>query len=159
MARIQSSMVHPSAKILYHLSKARSFHFLLTLPSSAASGTDCSLWDRFGKDFAYIHTGISETQIAGTTLAVAKLGSGLNVILDPCIEKFLETESYYNLCVKYDLVDLCFPNRFFPNSTNVETQPIWTKRTSELITSCSDGYCSCPATVGKTKHLRRAHDP
>lgn len=37
--------------------------------------------------FAYIHTGLNEWSINGTTLAISKKGSGLADALNPCIEK------------------------------------------------------------------------
>ena len=39
----------------------------------------------FGTDFAYIHTGLDQWSINGTTLAISKRGSGLKQVLDPCI--------------------------------------------------------------------------
>ena len=44
---------------------------------------------QFGKPngFAYIHTGLNEWSVNGTTLAISKKGSGLAGVLNPCIEK------------------------------------------------------------------------
>lgn len=50
---------------------------------------NCDIWSRFGTEFAYIHTGMFEHAIDGTTLALAKKGSGLAEILNPCLEKFM----------------------------------------------------------------------
>ena len=50
---------------------------------------NCDLWDGFGTDFAYIHTGMFEHATNGTTLAMTKKGSGINDILNPCIDKFM----------------------------------------------------------------------
>ena len=47
------------------------------------SGDD--LASGFGTDFAYIHTGLDQWSINGTTLAISKRGSGLKQVLDPCI--------------------------------------------------------------------------
>ena len=41
--------------------------------------------DGFGTTFAYIHTGLDQWSINGTTLAISKRGSGLKQVLDPCI--------------------------------------------------------------------------
>jgi len=49
----------------------------------------------------------------GTTLVMSKLGSGVNDIVNPHIQKFMETEAYYDLCVKYDMVPTCYENEFF----------------------------------------------
>ena len=47
------------------------------------SGNDIA--NGFGTDFAYIHTGLDQWSINGTTLAISKRGSGLKQVLDPCI--------------------------------------------------------------------------
>jgi hypothetical protein len=103
---------------------------------------DCELWSKFGSDFAYIQTGMYDYMVAGTTLAISKKGSGLAQTLDPCIEAFLETESYKNLCDKYDVVDDCIANDFFEPTS--EELADYRKPTAELTTSCTDGYCPCP---------------
>eukprot|EP00438_Fugacium_kawagutii_P022467 Skav232353 [mRNA] locus=scaffold2646:421951:422951:+ [translate_table: standard] len=69
---------------------------------------DCDMWGGFGTTFAYIQTGLFGHALAGTTLAMSKKGdlkinrSGLAKILDPCIDKFIETEKYYEICKKHD---------------------------------------------------------
>ena len=79
---------------------------------------------------------------AGTTLAISKKGSGLAETLNPCIEAFIETESYKDLCEKYGLEADCFQNEFF--DVPDEEVKDYQKPTNELTTSCSDGYCPCP---------------
>jgi len=103
---------------------------------------DCELWSKFGSDFAYIQTGMYDYMVAGTTLAISKKGSGLAQTLDPCIEAFLKTESYKNLCDKYGVADDCIANDFF-ELTSEELED-YRKPTAELTTSCIDGYCPCP---------------
>jgi len=51
--------------------------------------------------------------INSTTITMAKKGSGVADIVNPGIRKFLLTKDYYDLCVKYDLTDLCYKNDFF----------------------------------------------
>ena len=46
---------------------------------------DPSVAGGFGTTFAYIHTGLDQWSINGTTLAISKRGSGLKQVLDPCI--------------------------------------------------------------------------
>ena len=46
---------------------------------------DCNIWDGFGTKFAYIHTGMFNHAINGTTLTISRKGSGLNDIVNPCI--------------------------------------------------------------------------
>ncbi|CAL1130770.1 unnamed protein product [Cladocopium goreaui] len=105
---------------------------------------DCDMWAGFGTNFSYIQTGLFGHAQAGTTLALSKKGSGLKEILDPCIERFLETKDYYDICVKHGFVNSCFPNEFFPSSGSSETLT-WELPTDELSTKCEDGYCPCPA--------------
>lgn len=103
---------------------------------------DCDLWSKFKTDFAYVQTGIYDYMAAGTTLAISKKGSGLAATLNPCIEAFIQTESYKELCEKYDMEDECFKNEFFEDSS--EEMEDFSKPTSELTTACTDGYCPCP---------------
>jgi hypothetical protein len=102
---------------------------------------DCTMWSRFGTDFAYVQTGIYDYMNSGTTLAISKKGSGLADTLDPCIEAFIKTEAYKNLCVKYGLESDCFKNEFFDVTDDAMTP--YSKPTIELTTTCSDGYCPC----------------
>ena len=99
------------------------------------------MWSKLKTEFAYVQTGILDYQNAGTTLAISKKGSGLAVLLDPCIESFLKTESYKDLCEEYGFVNTCFENEFFDISD--EANPPYSFPTTELSTSCSDGYCPC----------------
>ena len=62
---------------------------------------NCDMWSRFGTDFAYIHSGMYGHTVDGTTVAFTKKGSGLIDILNPCIDAFMETEAYYDACVKH----------------------------------------------------------
>jgi len=103
---------------------------------------DCTLWDGLGSTFAYVQTGLYDYSRAGTTLSISKVGSGLSDILNPCIEEFLTTEEYYDACVKWGLSDDCFENEFF--TTSEPKTDAFYSTTSDLTTSCEDGYCSCP---------------
>merc|ERR1719246_200443 len=76
--------------------------------NDADQSWDCDLWKRFGTDFAYVQTGIYDYMNSGTTLAISKKGSGLATTLNPCIEAYIETESYYTICKKYGLEADCF---------------------------------------------------
>lgn len=104
---------------------------------------DCSKWSGFGTNFSYIHVGMFGHVYNGTTLTLSKKGSGLNEIVNPCIDKFLQTKEYYDICTKHGLEDSCYKNSFFPASE--EAHNIWVKKTSELTTTCADGYCPCPS--------------
>lgn len=106
---------------------------------------DCALWDGLGTEYAYVQTGQFGYAINGTTLAITKKGSGVAELMNPCIQAFMETKEYYDLCVKYDIVDECYENAFFPAGEAV-VEPFNTE-TDLLTTECSDGYCKCPSTV------------
>jgi len=104
---------------------------------------DCNLWKRFGTDFAYVQTGNYDYMHSGTTLAISKKGSGLARTLNPCIEAYIETESYYNICKKYGIEADCFQNKFFPSNDDEEPKD-YSKPTNELSGDCAEGYCPCP---------------
>jgi hypothetical protein len=105
---------------------------------------NCSMWAGFGTTFAYVQTGITSYAYNGTTLTMSKKGSGLPDIVNPCIQEFLKTRSYYEICQKHDLVGSCFPNDYFPDSPPYSKA--WSMFTRDLTTSCKDGYCPCPAS-------------
>ena len=104
----------------------------------ADGGWDCSMWERFEKDFAYIQTGLYEFSKNGTTLSMHKKGSGLNEIMNPLIDRFLRTEEYYKLCEKWNLTHSCYRNEFFPQSykPNYEKNP-YLLPTSNMLPSQS----------------------
>ncbi|CAK8985288.1 unnamed protein product [Durusdinium trenchii] len=104
---------------------------------------DCTMWAGFGTTFAYIQTGLFGHAKGGTTLAMSKKGSGLASILNPCIALFKETKSYYDICVKHDMVASCFQNSHFPAGDN--TTLVYETPTDQLTTTCAQGYCPCPA--------------
>ena len=59
---------------------------------------NCDIWSRFGNEFAFIHTGIPSSVGGGSALSMQKIGSNLAEILDPCIEEYLKTEDYLDIC-------------------------------------------------------------
>ena len=75
---------------------------------------DCSIWNQFGKKFAYIHSGLTDHAINGTTLTISRKGSGLNNIVNPCIQKFMATKDYFSICEKFNLTHDCYVNEYFP---------------------------------------------
>jgi len=107
-----------------------------------AADWDCEMWSGFGSTFAYVQTGILGYAYAGTTLTMSKKGSGIPAIVNPCIEAFKKTKSYYDICQKHDLAGSCFPNSYFLNSPPVKKP--WGVLTKDLFTTCADGYCPCP---------------
>ena len=112
------------------------------LNSDAVPTWNCSLWQGFGKEYAYVQTGQFGHAINGTTIAMSKKGSGLSKILNPCLQRFMQTEAYYTACVQHKFTKSCFKNKFFP-STEGATKP-YMEPTDAHTTGCADGYCSCP---------------
>jgi len=110
--------------------------------SGADPTWDCDLWKGFGTDYAYVQTGQFGHAINGTTLALAPKGSGLAELLNPCIQSFLKTKEYYDLCIKYDMVETCYRNEFF--SSTIKDKKPYMLPTNMQTTGCANGYCSCP---------------
>merc|ERR1712014_152819 len=108
---------------------------------NAEATWNCTLWKGFGTKYAYVQTGQFGYVVNGTTLAMAKNGSGVAERLNPCLAKFMQTKQYYYLCVKYDLTASCHRNEFFPDTE--EEKKEYNKPTNELEGDCSTGYCPC----------------
>jgi len=107
---------------------------------------DCAGWEGLGTDYAYIHTGMVSTP-NGTTISISKRNAGVAALLDPCIQKAMETEAYKNLCGKLGLLSDCFPNSHFdmgsiPAKKHFD-KPHSAKTAEEKAKRCADGYCSC----------------
>jgi hypothetical protein len=103
---------------------------------------NCSLWEGFGTKYAYVQTGQFGYTVNGTTLALTKKGSGVAEKVNPCLARFMETEEYHDICVKYELTDSCYQNAFF-TSGDLEKKE-YNKPTDEHMSDCSNGYCPCP---------------
>lgn len=102
---------------------------------------NCSLWDGFGTEYAYVQTGQKGYAINGTTLAMTKPGSSVPSLINGCLASFMQTKEYYDVCVKNGMVGQCFPNSYFPIGAN--TMSSYEKPTNELTGDCSTGYCPC----------------
>lgn len=121
----------------------QAYYFNCDKYPNVASTNDCDLWAKFKTEFAYIHSGLMTHAKNGTTVSLAKKGSGINKILNPCIEEFLKTEEYYKVCEKYGMTKSCFKNDFFPAEDGEATKNIYMLRTDEQTGDCSTGYCKC----------------
>jgi len=132
-------LLEGQADVVYIYADQAKFYFD-ACAADPIQAENCELWRQFGETFGYIHMGMDEFAIAGTTLSISKKGSGLPAILDPCIEKLLETETYATLCDKWGLTEDCFPNDF-TNQTG--TTPVYNVPANEQQPGCADGYCSC----------------
>jgi len=113
--------------------------------SGADPTWDCKLWANFGKDYAYVQTGQFGHTINGTTLSISKKDSGLADLLNPCIQQFMQTKEYYDVCVKHSLVQSCYRNAFFPKTPS-QPKP-WLLPTKEHTGGCESGYCNCTITA------------
>jgi len=104
---------------------------------------DCDLWTGLGTKWAYIHTGLFDTAINGTTLTMSKKGSKLAHVLNPCIEKFIQTESYYKVCKYHGFTEECYQNKYFPSEESTRDVNYWELPTNKQTGGCSSGYCGC----------------
>ena len=59
------------------------------------SAWNCTLWEGFGTEYAYVQTGQFGYAVNGTTLSLSRKGSGIREVLGPCMAQFLATEEYY----------------------------------------------------------------
>ena len=101
-------------------------------------------WDGFGTTYAFIHMGLV-VQRNGTTVAMSKLGSGLNDALNPCIQTVLQTKEYQQLCqAGGHPVDMkCFTNEFFSDEDVVRSIYATSQSKRTDTKTCADGYCTC----------------
>jgi len=80
----------------------------------------------------------------GTTLALAKKGSGVVEKLNPCLWKFMETKRYYEICKKYDFIDSCYPNSYWTSQDYSKVAAYNMETNEHTGDDCSSGYCPCP---------------
>lgn len=69
---------------------------------SSSPEWDCAKWAGFGTKFAFVQSGQYGHSVNGTTLSVSKKGSGLEDIVDPCLDRFMRTEEYYKVRIHED---------------------------------------------------------
>lgn len=97
----------------------------------------CKLWKLMGSQFAFVQSGIYDYAINGTTLAWSKKGSGINDILNPCIEKFMQSMEYqtgFGQREWEEYKNLGFNGQYAPN---------YMKKRPETSCQNSGGYCDC----------------
>ena len=108
-----------------------------TLKGELEKETPASWASGFGTEISYIHTGLDQWSLNGTTFAISKKGSGLPALLNPCIDKVVQTAEYRAICEKY----------FSPTSCIGGTDEILfydaTMDTRTDAYTCADGYCTC----------------
>lgn len=120
---------------------------------------DSELYTYLGEKYAWIHTGLTDYQANGTTLAFTYKGSGLVEFLNPLIDEVLQSKEYADLCFKYIGEDIdCFRNEHTKSPQDVVKGAIpdlqrvslcQIEQDQEACLACSSGYCSCK--VGKTR--------
>mmetsp|Transcript_72884 Transcript_72884/g.128742 ORF Transcript_72884/g.128742 Transcript_72884/m.128742 type:complete len:340 (+) Transcript_72884:74-1093(+) len=111
---------------------------------------NCSLWEGFGTEYAYVQTGKFGYVYNGTTLALAKKGSGVVDKLNPCLWKFMETKEYHDICEKHDFLDSCYPNAYWTDKDKEVTHEYNMETNEHVGEDCSSGYCPCPlSSVGQ----------
>jgi hypothetical protein len=111
--------------------------------SNALDTDDCSNWGGLGTEFAYIHTGMSFA-FDGTTMAIAKRGSGIGKLLNPCIQKAMATEKFKELCTTFNKIEECYPNSHFGTPGTIEHyNKLQAAKTGAEVKACTDGYCPC----------------
>ena len=108
------------------------------------------LAEQFGKPggFAYIQTGLDQWSVNGTTLAISKKGSGLAAVLNPCIDKIVQSPEYMSVCEKYwgdDASTYCIGGADAATKNFVDE----TMDAKSEEKTCADGYCPCPASRRK----------
>ena len=125
-------------------------------------GWSCDLWNMFGTHFAYIQVGMYQWMHNGTTFAFSKKGSGLNDLLNPCIDSFVLTQTFHDTCKidhgGHNQLQTCLPNEYITadeNYTKPEDQKKdmmyvfnhpWSFPTIDMANAshnCSTGYCNC----------------
>lgn len=139
--------VYKADGVWLYADQAKNFNSKAAEDSGKVISWDKDIWDQFGKPngFAYIHVGMMDHAINGTTLVMSRKGSGLNDIVNPCIQEFMKTKEYYDICKDFDFVDHCYANDHF-DSHSGPAHPAdahWFTPTKDLTTTCSDGYCPC----------------
>mmetsp|Transcript_72061 Transcript_72061/g.120002 ORF Transcript_72061/g.120002 Transcript_72061/m.120002 type:complete len:371 (+) Transcript_72061:97-1209(+) len=117
-------------------------------------GYSCELWSGFGETFAYVQSGMFGWMYNGTTVSLSKKGSGVAKILDECLEKFLPSKEFHDVCKiehhNHNQLSTCIPNKHFHDDPDYhpadpEHSPFMfpTKDLGKGGHSCSTGYCTC----------------
>mmetsp|Transcript_77005 Transcript_77005/g.133254 ORF Transcript_77005/g.133254 Transcript_77005/m.133254 type:complete len:417 (-) Transcript_77005:421-1671(-) len=118
------------------------------------AGWNCALWKLWGTDFAYIQGGMLGFMYNGTTMSISKKGSGVAKFMNDCLERFLPTREFYEVCkmkhVGVDQIQQCIPNDFIKahpgyQGYDIKKTPYMfpTKDMAGAGESCATGYCSC----------------
>ena len=123
--------------------------------SGAGYTGDCEGWEGFGTEYAYLHMGMAAAQ-NGTTIAFSKPNSGVNELLNPCIQAVMKTPEYHTICTTplrpptqmTTNMAVCFPNEYWTAEERAAAeQGIYAynhgQRPVPAEYMCADGYCTC----------------
>lgn len=125
--------------------QARNYNCTYSLSKGIVPSWNCTLWAGFGTQFAYVATGLNGHAQNGTTLTMSRKGSGIPEIINPCIQKYMESEDYFKVCKQFGVAGHCYPNKYF-DAHYAETHMYpWDYDTKSQPSSggCSSGYCQC----------------
>lgn len=124
--------------------------YMCSNPNSGSK--QCSLWNNFGTDYAYIQTGQLHYLVNGTTLVMGKKNVGKAAMVNSCLNSYMRTAAYYNVCQKYKswASIRCYPNSHFPAGAGATSRAH--SATNQGTSACSTGYCSCPANAPVNTH-------
>lgn len=125
-------------------------------------GWSCELWMKFGTEFAYVQSGMFGWMHNGTTVAMAKKGSGIAKALDGCLADFMQSKEFLDTCkimhgegeAAHNQLGTCIPNEHFLSDPDYVPLDIhhspYMFATSDMASgdhSCSTGYCNCDETA------------
>lgn len=97
----------------------------------------------FGNSFGFAQVGIYSFALNGTTLAFSKKGSGVNDILNPCIEKFMQNKGDPKYPTYEGLV-VSSANERVKELGYTSGSSFEPKTQAEAgFSTCSNGYCPC----------------
>jgi hypothetical protein len=118
-------------------------------------GWNCDLWHGFGTEFAYVQSGMFGWMHNGTTVAMAKKGSGVAKFLDSCLDSFMQTREFLEVCKTnhgdppHNQLSTCIPNKYFYEDPDYSPWDIkhspymFATKDMQGHHTCATGYCTC----------------
>jgi hypothetical protein len=68
----------------------------------------------------------------------------------------MKTKEYFEVCAKYDKLDTCYPNNFFPPKQTTLAKEYNVGTDEHRTTDCSSGYCPCDRVAFKAPTTTKA---
>lgn len=113
-------------------------------------GWNCDLWNGFGTEFAYLHSGMFKWMYNGTTISISRKGSGVAKIIDDCFDTFQQSREFYEVCKKdhhaHNQLKSCLPNSHFTADPDYKPHEVGSSPymfDGNHHSDCSTGYCPC----------------